>query len=208
MDYEIKYLTKKESLFRRTRKRNISYKCLLIPLILILIFFFFYFNIKFQYLLTKILKSSSSSNETQGQPYFKLNSNDLDSRIKLLKLITNNNELIYKGIENCLRNDPDSQLCFYHLIYPRKVTGKKRILLGQLFDGSYVLVDDFTNIKVAYSFGISNTVHFDRELANRGIDVYMYDHTINGLPYTHPKFHWKKIGICGKNEINEQLKTF
>ena len=35
----------------------------------------------------------------------------------------------------------------------------------------------------------------------------MYDHTINSLPYTHPKFHWKKIGIGGNSEKNQQLKT-
>lgn len=94
-----------------------------------------------------------------------------------------------------------------HLIAPKKVIGKNRILLGTKSDGCYVLLDDFKDIKIAYSFGIANMIQFDTELANRGIDVYMYDHTINRLPYTHPKFHWKKIGICGKNEINEQLKT-
>jgi hypothetical protein len=35
----------------------------------------------------------------------------------------------------------------------------------------------------------------------------MYDHTINSLPYNHPKFHWKKIGITGKNESNNLLKS-
>ena len=35
----------------------------------------------------------------------------------------------------------------------------------------------------------------------------MYDHTINGLPYQNPRFHWKKIGIRGKNEVNSKLKT-
>ena len=35
----------------------------------------------------------------------------------------------------------------------------------------------------------------------------MYDHTIKSLPYNHTKFHWKKIGITGKNKSNSSLKS-
>ena len=132
---------------------------------------------------------------------------DISDKIKLLKEMTNNNELEYKGLKNCLENDPDSQYCIYHLITPKEVFGKKRILLGKKGDGCYVLLDDFQNIKIAYSFGIGRRIQFDTELANRDIDVYMYDHTINSLPYQNPKFHWKKIGIAGKKTKNKQMKT-
>ena len=121
-------------------------------------------------------------------------------KLKLLKIISNNNIFKYKGIENCLLNDPDSQFCIYHLISPKNVFGKKRILIGEKRDGCYVLLDDFKDIKIAYSFGISRMIQFDKNLADRGIDVYMYDHTINSLPYNNSKFHWKKIGISGKNQ--------
>jgi hypothetical protein len=114
---------------------------------------------------------------------------------------------IYKIYENCLLNNPDNQNCIYHLLSPKKVEGKKLILLGELGDGCYVLLDDFENIKIAYSIGISTMIQFDNALAKRGIDVFMYDHTINGLIYSHPKFHWKKIGLCGKNITDEKLKT-
>lgn len=83
-------------------------------------------------------------------------------RLKLLKIISNNNILKYKGVENCLLNDPDSQYCIYHLICPKTVLGKKRILIGEKSDGSYVLLDDFKDIKIAYSFGISKEIHFDK----------------------------------------------
>ena len=56
-------------------------------------------------------------------------------------------------------------------------------------NGCYVLLDDFKDIKYAYSFGISFMVQFDDELTKRDIDVYMYDHTINNLPYNKTKFH-------------------
>jgi hypothetical protein len=118
-------------------------------------------------------------------------------KIKYLRMLTNNNEKHYKGIQECLLNDPDQKYCIYHLILPKEVIGKNRILLGEKTDGCYVLLDDFENIKYAYSFGISTNIQFDKALADRGIDVFMYDHTIDSLPYQNPKFHWKKIGLCG-----------
>ena len=36
----------------------------------------------------------------------------------------------------------------------------------------------------------------------------MYDHTIKALPFTNPKFHWKKIGVTYKKENNTNMKTF
>ncbi len=35
----------------------------------------------------------------------------------------------------------------------------------------------------------------------------MYDHTINSLPFNNSKFHWKKLGLAGTNESNNELKT-
>ena len=133
--------------------------------------------------------------------------NDIYKKLYLLKLMTNNNILKYKGMEKCLLKNPDDEYCIYHLISPKQVIGKKRILIGDKRDGCYVLLDDFTNIKIAYSFGISNKIQFDKNLADRSIDVYMYDHIINSLPYNNSRFHWKKIGIAGKNQKNPLLKN-
>jgi hypothetical protein len=143
-----------------------------------------------------------------NQILLSLNGNfNLSNKIMFLKIITNNNKFNYKGVENCLLNDPDKQFCIYHLISPKKVIGKKRILVGPKRDGCYVLLNDFTNIKYAYSFGIERKIQFDKSLADKGIDVYMYDHTIDSLPYNNIKFHWKKIGIAGRNKNNSLLKS-
>jgi hypothetical protein len=127
-------------------------------------------------------------------------------KVKLLKMLTNNDENEYKGIKNCLENDPDMLGCIYPYLTPKEVIGKKRILLGKKRDGCYVLLDDLQDIKIAYSFGIANNIIFDEELAKRGIDVYMYDHTINRLPSQNEKYHWKKIGICGMRTKSNQMK--
>ena len=102
---------------------------------------------------------------------------------ELLQLLTYNNPSLYNGIERCLGNNSDEEMCFYQYICPKEVTGKKRVLIGNKKDGSYIMLDDFENRKIAYSIGIYNLIQFDKALADKGIDVYMYDHTINNLPY-------------------------
>ena len=35
----------------------------------------------------------------------------------------------------------------------------------------------------------------------------MYDHSINELPFENPKFHWKKIGLCGTKSTDQNMRT-
>lgn len=69
------------------------------------------------------------------------------------------------------------------------------------------MLDDFENINVAYSIGIRNLIQFDKSLADKGIDIYMYDHTINKLPFENDRFHWKKIGMGGISEKAYNIQT-
>ena len=66
-------------------------------------------------------------------------------------------------MEKCMLNDQDKLFCIYQLIYPKKVIGKNKILVGEKSDCCYILLDDFENIKIAYSFGISTMTQFDDE---------------------------------------------
>ena len=74
-------------------------------------------------------------------------------------------------------------------------------------DGGYIMANNFLPDGIAYSFGISNDVGWDTIMARYDYDIYMYDHTINGLPTENPKFHYRKEGISGKDEENLPLKT-
>ena len=95
----------------------------------------------------------------------------------------------------------------YNLLSSKEVLGYKKIRIGNnSADGGYILLNDFNNIKIAYSFGLGSEISFEKELADRGIDVFMYDHTIDKLPFENSKFHWEKIGLCGKN-ISENMTT-
>ena len=78
---------------------------------------------------------------------------------------------------------------------PMRPVGRGKLRLGQDRDGGYVMLDDFGGITAAYSIGICDDVSWDLEMAQRDIDVFQYDHTIDGLPGQHPRFHWEKKGL-------------
>ena len=78
--------------------------------------------------------------------------------------------------------------------------------VGRDNDGGYVMLNDFEGKRIAYSFGIADDVSWDLDMANRGLDVYMYDHTISQLPQAHPKFHYFQIGLGNENEKDDPHK--
>ncbi|MDR1233179.1 MAG: hypothetical protein LBJ75_02890 [Puniceicoccales bacterium] len=91
---------------------------------------------------------------------------------------------------------------------PKNVVDKNLVRIGRDYDGGYIMVDDFSKCDAAYSFGISQDVSWDLDIAKRGIDVFMYDHTIEGLPLQNGHFHFFKTGICGTSGEDTNLKTF
>lgn len=79
---------------------------------------------------------------------------------------------------------------------------------GNEHDGGYVMLNDINNKKVAYSFGINNDVSLELDLASLGLDIYLYDHTIEKLPEENRKFHFFKTGIADKDgKDGKPLKT-
>ncbi len=85
------------------------------------------------------------------------------------------------------------------LLSPMDVKGGEYARVGRDGDGGYVMLCDPLSEKVdaAYSFGIGDDVSWSDAIAGRGIDVFMYDHTISRLPKRHPKFHFFKTGLAG-----------
>lgn len=70
-----------------------------------------------------------------------------------------------------------------------------KIRIGGANDGGYVMADDFHENRICYSIGVGPQVFWDEEMANRGMDIHQYDHTVEGLPQLHPLFHFNRIGI-------------
>lgn len=74
-------------------------------------------------------------------------------------------------------------------------------------DGGYIMVDNFGKSNIAYSFGICDDINWDNDMANKGYEIFMYDHTIENLPYGNPKFHFFKSGISGIANQHKLLNT-
>ena len=88
---------------------------------------------------------------------------------------------------------------------PRKVTGFDKARIGRQGDGGYVLLDDFAGVATALSFGIESECSWDMDIAGRGIDVHMFDHTVDGPPADHPRFRFHKKRIAAT--LDEQSET-
>lgn len=82
------------------------------------------------------------------------------------------------------------------LLRPHDVAGAGKVRIGRAFDGGYVMIDAFDKVEAVYSLGINDDVSWDIEMASRGLDIHQYDHTIEGLPEEHQRFHWNKVGIA------------
>ena len=70
-------------------------------------------------------------------------------------------------------------------------------MLDDLNSGNYV----------AYSFGINDDVSWDSDMADRGFEIYMYDHTIESLPSDREAYHYFKQGIAGSPNPENSMDT-
>ena len=89
----------------------------------------------------------------------------------------------------------------------KKVEDYNLIRIGRLYDGGYLMLNNFNPKQIAYSFGINDDVSWDKDISTRQIHCYMYDHTIHQLPCGENQFfHWSKTGVCG-NTPQKDCKT-
>jgi len=74
-------------------------------------------------------------------------------------------------------------------LIPFKVPVEK-IRCGRNYDGGYVMFNyNLNKIEGVYSYGINDDVSFEMDITKYvDSNIYMYDHTINSLPYNHPSF--------------------
>lgn len=99
----------------------------------------------------------------------------------------------------------------HELIHVQEIQdGDVRLVrVGRDNDGGYLMYEKnglCSEEKIAYSLGIADDVSWDLAMADKGYQVFQYDHTINSLPVEHENFHWFKLGVTGELET-ERLKT-
>lgn len=101
----------------------------------------------------------------------------------------------------------DDLLCMLRRLEPVDVVGFDKRRIGRDNDGGYVMLDDFAGVEAAYSFGIFDDVSWDLQIAELGLDVFQYDHTIDALPSQHDRFHWRKLGIGPQDDPERSLTS-
>lgn len=70
--------------------------------------------------------------------------------------------------------------------------GKDLIRLGPPADGGYLLPDDLAGIEYAFSPGVADQSGFEAALAERGMRVFLADHSVDGPAQQNPRFDFEK----------------
>lgn len=66
------------------------------------------------------------------------------------------------------------------------------IRIGPQGDGGYLIPDDLDGIDYAFSPGVDRESGFEVDLAERGVDVFMADYSVDGPAQDHPRFNFVK----------------
>lgn len=88
------------------------------------------------------------------------------------------------------------------LLTPMDLDGAGYVRIGKHHDGGYVMVDNLTpdTVDAAYGFGISRDTSWDRAIADRGINVLLFDHNVPVLPTIGPGARAFAIGLTGHRQ--------
>lgn len=86
------------------------------------------------------------------------------------------------------------------LLSPMAVPGMRKVRIGNQADGGYVMLDDFDGVDGALSLGVNYDDSWDLDIANRGITVHQYDHTVYGSPTANNRFVFFKEKIAPKSD--------
>lgn len=92
-------------------------------------------------------------------------------------------ERYYKERKNYFQNCPRHVKAIYgqrtlktiKYLFPKDVDGKDLVRVGYPSTCAYIMLDQFSNVSCAYSFGIEESWSWDVEMAAKGIFVYMFD---------------------------------
>lgn len=95
------------------------------------------------------------------------------------------------GWHSAPRTSPDRVRALMRHLRPRE-PGIELVRIGPENDGGYLVPDDLDGIRYAFSPGVSNESGFEAELANRGMRVFLADHSVDGPAVAHPQFEFDK----------------
>ncbi len=79
-------------------------------------------------------------------------------------------------------------------------TDKELIRLGPTGDGGYIVPDDFEGIHSCFSPGVDTISGFENECAERDMDVFLADASVENPPIVNSRFHFRKSFIGEKTQ--------
>lgn len=103
--------------------------------------------------------------------------------------------------------DQQKFLELIRLFKPVRVANIRKVRVGRSGDGGYVMLDCFDEIDAAFSFGVEQEISWDTEMAMRGCNVYMYDHSIDAPPQSNPRFHFFKKMIGPREDSSMGVES-
>lgn len=78
------------------------------------------------------------------------------------------------------------------------------IRIGPKSDGGYLIPDDLEGISACFSPGVDIESRFELEIAEKGIDVFMADYSVEKPKIEHPKFHFIKKYV-GADDLGDYI---
>lgn len=82
------------------------------------------------------------------------------------------------------------------LLRPQRAVGFQKKRFGSANDGGYVLLDDFEGVDAALSLGIERNIDWDCAVADRGLRVYQFDHTVDAPAPDDPRMIFSRTMIA------------
>ena len=88
----------------------------------------------------------------------------------------------------------------WSFLLPRTVVGKDLVRLGRDGDGGYVLLNDFENVQACISAGVDTEISFDLALAERNVQVFMFDPAVSDIPACHSGLVFRQVAIGPRSD--------
>jgi hypothetical protein len=80
------------------------------------------------------------------------------------------------------------------------------IRIGGDRDGGYLVPDDFDGVGACFSPGVAESAHFELALANRGIESFMIDYSVDDAPIKHDLFDFEKLFLGIKTDGEKYIR--
>jgi hypothetical protein len=94
---------------------------------------------------------------------------------------------------------------FLRLLRPHEVCGGAKRRFGRDADGGYVMLDDLHSARSVLSLGVGTEISWDTAMADRGLRVLQFDHTIDAPPAPNSRFEFNRLRVVGQPQSPEDI---